>query len=210
MFSSFFSIKQQSPTIDKPLSLKEYLKGFIWDSSEEEEKHAHFDFEYYLNEIKGIPNCVFNSSQIDCLNYVAGYAIFSYLKQSRECLDCKKFLTSPNDIQVYNDTGFSLIDMLDRGSLNYPSEIVYQSVSIMYELFLKIKSHPGLSKSFFEGSCRRKLVHLTILVIEKKHSEVWRDWCTCAVPEVQRSGLDCGPDRSGPDRPVSAQSGPPF
>ena len=53
----------------------------------------------------------------------------------------------------------------------------------MYELFLKIKSHPGLSKSFFEGSCRRKLVHLTILVIEKKHSEVWRDWCTCAVPK---------------------------
>ena len=39
---------------------------------------------------------------------------------------------------------------------------------IMYEIFLKIDSHSDLSKSFYEGSCRRKLVRLAMLVIEKK------------------------------------------
>ena len=53
--------------------------------------HLEFDFEYATNEIKNIANPVFDYSQIECLNYVAGYAIFSYLKKSTECLDCKKF-----------------------------------------------------------------------------------------------------------------------
>ena len=37
----------------------------------------------------------------------------------------------------------------------------------MYEIFLKIDSNSDLSKSFYEGSCRRKLVQLAMLVIEK-------------------------------------------
>ena len=40
-----------------------------------------------------------------------------------------------------NETGFSMIELLDRGSLKYPSEIVYQSVLIMDEIFLKIDDH---------------------------------------------------------------------
>ena len=74
-------------------------------------------------------------------NYVDGCAIFSYLKKSTACLDCKKFLTSHQDIQVFNDTGFSIIEFLDRGSLKYPSEMAYQSLNIIYEIFLKIENH---------------------------------------------------------------------
>ena len=179
IFLSFFCIKQQSQTSEYHLSLKEYLKAFVGDSNEE--MPLVIDLEYYINEIKKISNYIFDNSQVECLNYVAGYAVFSYLKQSRECIECQTFLTSPRDIQVYNDTNFSLIHFLDRGSLKYPSECVYQSVSIMYEIFLKIDSHSDLSKSFYEGSCRRKLVQLAMLVIEKKSTETWRDWCVCMV-----------------------------
>ena len=65
------------------------------------------------------------------------------------------FLTSHQDIQVSNDKGYSMIEFLDRGSLKYPSEIVYQSLIIMYEIFLKIDNHSYLSKLFYEGSCRQ-------------------------------------------------------
>ena len=40
----------------------------------------------------------------------------------------------------------------------------------MYEIFLKIVSHSDLSKSLYEGSCRRKLVQLAMSVIEKKNN----------------------------------------
>ena len=79
----------------------------------------------------------------------AGYTIFSYFKKSTECLDCKMFLTSRQDIQVFKH-GFSMIEFLDRGSLKYPSEIVYQSLLIMYEIFLKIDNHSHLCKGFYE------------------------------------------------------------
>ena len=89
------------------------------------------------------------------------------------------FLTFPKEIEIYNDTGFSLIDLLDRGSLKYLSESVYESVVIMYEIFIKIENDSSLSKIFYESSCRKNLIQLAILDVEQKHSEIWRGWCVC-------------------------------
>ena len=85
----FFYNNQQSDKI----TLKEYLKTFTQE--DDEEMHPEFDYEFVTSEIINIANPVFDNSQIECLNYVAGYAIFSYLKNSIECRDCNDFLTSP-------------------------------------------------------------------------------------------------------------------
>ena len=154
----FFYIKQQSDTI----SLKEYLQTFTEDGNVDK-MQLEINLEYFTNEISNIDSPIFDYSQIECLNYVAGYAVFSYLKLFPHCTDCQNFLTSPKDIEVDNDTGFSLIDLLDRGSLKYPSESVFESVLIIYEIFLKIDSSSRLSRLFYEGSCRRNLVQLAIL-----------------------------------------------
>ena len=79
--------------------LKEYLKS-IAEDYKEEMYLIDFDFEFVTNEIKVIFDPVFNNSQIECLNYVAGYAIFSYLKKSTNCRDCENFLTSTQHIKV--------------------------------------------------------------------------------------------------------------
>ena len=42
-----------------------------------------------------------------------------------------------------------MIELLDRGSLKYPSEIADQFV-IMHEIFQKIDEHSHLSKIFYE------------------------------------------------------------
>ena len=70
-----------------------------------------------------------------------------------------------------------MTEFLDRGSLKYQSEIIYQSLIIIYEIFLKIDNHSHLSKLFYERSCRRKLVQLSLIVVEEKYSEIWRQWC---------------------------------
>ena len=76
IFSNFFSIKLQYDRTST--SLKEYLKSFAEDCNED--MHVEFDFEFLTNELKNIANPVFENSQIECLNYVAGSAIFSSLK----------------------------------------------------------------------------------------------------------------------------------
>ena len=52
----------------------------------------------------GLP--VFDNSQIECINYVLGIQFSRTLNKSTNCLDCKNFLTSHQDIQVCNDKGF--------------------------------------------------------------------------------------------------------
>ena len=78
-----------------------------------------------------------------------------------------EFVGTATIFQVFKDTGFSLIEFLDRGSLKYPSEIIYQPVMIMYEIFLKLNNHSHLIKLFYERSCRRKLDQLSLFVVEE-------------------------------------------
>ena len=49
----------------------------------------------------------------------------------------------------------------------------------MYEIFIKIDYHPSLSRRFYEGPCRRKLVDISLLEIERNSSEIWRGSCVC-------------------------------
>ena len=128
------------------ICLKEYLKSFADDKVEE--RHLEIDLEPFTDELLNITSPVLDNSQIECLNYVAGYAVFAYFKQSSEWFVCHNFLTSPKDIQIENDTGFSLIDQFDRCSYLYPSENVYRSVITMYEIFIKIDNHPNLCSQF--------------------------------------------------------------
>ena len=94
-----------------------------------------------------------------------------------------KIFDITKDIQVLNDTRFSMIELLDRSSLKYPSKIVYQFLLIMYELFLKIDDHSHLSKIMYEGSCRKKLFQLSLIVVKEACCEICREWCVCMVPK---------------------------
>ena len=87
-------------------------------------------------------------SQIECLVYIAGYAVFSYFKKSSGCQSCHGLLTSDKLLEVNNDVGFqyTLIDLVDRGSLKYPSRYVVKCVTIVYETFLQIEKCESLCK----------------------------------------------------------------
>ena len=53
----------------------------------------------------------------------------------------------------------------------------------MYEIFLKIDDHSHLSKIMYEGFCRKKLVQLSLVVVDETYCEIWREWCVCMVPK---------------------------
>ena len=91
--------------------------------------------------------------------YIAGYAVFSYLKKSSGCRTCHGLLTSDKLLEVNNDVGsqYTLIDLIDRGSLKYPSRCVVKCVKIVYETFLQIDKCESLCKEFYSGPSRSLL-----------------------------------------------------
>ena len=64
---------------------------------------------------------------------------------------------------------FRLIELLDRGSLKYPSSCVIDITKIIYDIFSKIDSRKQLFKNFYTGSSRTKLVQLACIRTETKY-----------------------------------------
>ena len=127
-----FSTKLNSEEFVKPLSLVNYINTFA-ENACGEESNSSFDLQLYLETLQLIPKPQIHLSQIECLTYVAGYAVFSYLKKSNACADCHNFLTTEKQIEVVNDMGsqFILNELLDRGSLKYPSIAVSECAKIV-------------------------------------------------------------------------------
>ena len=80
------------------------------------------------------------TSQVECLAFVAGYAVFSYLKKSINCILCRKFLCTEKSLQVNDDMGSQsiLIELLDRGSLKYPSSHVLECIKVLLTYLAKL------------------------------------------------------------------------
>ena len=57
----------------------EYLQTFTEDD-DVDKMQLEINLEYFTKEIFNIDSPIFDYSQIECLSYVAGYAVFSYLK----------------------------------------------------------------------------------------------------------------------------------
>ena len=150
-----FSIKLSSGESDKPISLKNYLNTFV-ENDTEQGVDSNLELSHYLETLLIIPDFQISSSQLECLTYVAGYAVFSYMKKSNKCLDCQNFLTIDKHLELVNDVGsqYILVDLLDRGSLKYPSLAVIECVNTIYETFIKIDTSEILCNKFYIGPCR--------------------------------------------------------
>ena len=88
-FSNLLKFLYFEQAVSDTICLKEYFKSFADDNVEE--RHLEIDLEPFTDESLNITSPVFDNSQIECLNYVAGYAVFSYFKQSSECFVCHNF-----------------------------------------------------------------------------------------------------------------------
>ena len=136
-----------------------------------------------METLQFIPDIQTSPSQLECLTYVAGYALFSYMKKTNKCTNCYNFLTTDKQMELLNDVGsqYILVDLLDRGSLMFPSLTVIDCVNIIYSTFMKIDTSEIICKNFYDGPCRSLLVRISMSIIEEKHIGKWRELCDCKV-----------------------------
>ena len=83
------------------------------------------------------------------------------------------------EIEEPLESEYRLVQIIDRGSLKWPSSDVIDAIITLWKLFSSIESQPSLFDSFITGPSRSILMQLTTTLIEDEHeqSEIWRVVC---------------------------------
>ena len=81
-----FDIKTKSDTIHKP-TLMEYLNSF--SSGTDDGENSNFESEKLITNLEQVTLPVMTICQVECLAFVEGYAVFSYLNKSMGCPMCR-------------------------------------------------------------------------------------------------------------------------
>ena len=63
------------------------------------------------------------------------------------CDSCLKFLTVDKDLAI-DESKFQLIKIMDRGSLKWPSNIVVESIIMVWKCFSIIEQNESLMEQF--------------------------------------------------------------
>ena len=121
---------------------------------------------------------------LQSLAFIAGYTTHQYLKHSY-CHICQDLLTIDKNL-IIDDTStpqFKLMELFDRGGLKYPSEIVLDSIIVVWQIFIIIEHNSELMIIFLNGPSRKILVDLTLNYLENSEGfEIWRNSCaSCRV-----------------------------
>ena len=156
-------------------SLKDFLANFSEHTTGHEQKFS-FDLEDYMVEMDDLSRIVLNDEILQSLVFIAGYAVHSYMKSTSKCDVCLKFLTENKDI-LFDTPKFQLINVIDRGSLKWPSNIVVDSIVMVWRCFSVIEQNESLLKMFSTGTSREILVQLSLTLIELDSNEEWRINC---------------------------------
>ncbi|KAI6655366.1 hypothetical protein LOD99_2201 [Oopsacas minuta] len=174
--SSILKLFSKKPVEDS-ISLKNFLESC--SSSYDQDSHASFSLEMHLSAIQGYSGIELNKQILQSLSFIAGYSVHAYYKHSTKCQSCLLFLTENKEMEIEepSDSEYRLIQIIDRGSLKWPSSDVIDAIITLWKVFSSIESQPSIFNNFITGPSRSILIQLTTSLIEDEQAEVWRVLC---------------------------------
>ena len=91
------------------------------------------------------------------------------MKRTQPCHVCIDLLIIDKDFIFDEDsqTEFRLLQLTDRGGLNYPSEFILESIVTLWRTLIAIKSKDNLMAILMQGSSRKILVEVTLIFLEE-------------------------------------------
>ena len=173
--SRILELFSEKPAEDN-ISLKNFLESC--SSTCDQDSSVSFSFEIYNSAIQDYSGIELSTQLLQSLCFIAGYSVYVYYKHSDKCQSCLSFLTEDKEMEIEepSDSKYRLIQIIDRGSLKWPSSCVIDAI-ITKKLFSAIENQPGLLGSFVTGPSRKIRIHLTITVLENEQADIWRDMC---------------------------------
>ena len=132
------------------------------------------------NQLPLLETIEYDSQTLQALAFMAGYTVHQYYKRSAKCSACLNFLTIDKELLMEQpqDSRYAYLKIVDRGSLKWPSDVILDSVVILWKIFVSIDNNKSLLLVLAQGSSKQILVSLGIKYIEGEYSETWRNTCS--------------------------------
>ena len=137
--SSILKLFSKKPVEDN-ISLKNFLESC--SSSCYQDPGTSFSLEMYLSAIQGYSEIELIKQILQSLSFIAGYSVHVYCKHSNKCQSCLSFLTEDKEMEIEepSESKYRLIQIIDRGSLKWPSNDVIEAIITLWKVFSSIES----------------------------------------------------------------------
>ena len=138
-----------------------------------------------LNQLPDLKNIMYDSQTLQALIFMAGYTVHKFYMRSTKCSMCLKFLAIDKEFLFEQppDSKYTYLEIVDRGSLKWPSDRIVDAVVVLWRIFVAIDGDNSLMSVLIQGASRQILVSLGIKHIENNLSETWRNACpSCYTP----------------------------
>ena len=129
-------------TVSSTSCLQKFIQSF--SSIESTDCSIEVDLDPFMNAVSDLSTIECNIQVLQSLAFIAGYSIHRYFKCSQPCLICRDILTLEKDLIIDDISQFKLLDLSDRGSLKYPSEMVLEFIVIVWKIFVNIENDDQL------------------------------------------------------------------
>ena len=153
--------------------MKDFLKSF---SSSVQHSEASFNLTDYTKDLNDLSNIHLDVFTLQSFAFVAGYSVYSYLRHSK-CESCLKILSEAKNFEIEEDmdSKYTLISLLNRGSLIWPYDRVLESTIYLWKILVRIEQQQHLMEKLISGPSRKIFVQLAIQLIDENESETWRE-----------------------------------
>ena len=96
-----------------------------------------------------------------------------------KCESCLKILSEAKTFEIEEDmdSKYTLISLLDRGSLIWRSDHVLESTIYLWKVLVRIEQQQYLMEKLISGPSHKILVQPAVQLIDEDESEAWRDRC---------------------------------
>ena len=133
----------------KYVSLKELFQSFSIPPDEQLDSSLNIDI--FLSVLKIIPNMPLDTSLLQSISFVGGYAVHSYIRNSN-CEACLSMLTRDKELEIVDlEDKNKLIQLIDRGCLKWPSHILIDVINVVWKVFVAIENEKLLMLRFLSG-----------------------------------------------------------
>ena len=160
-------------------SLQEFIQSFSITEGADYENEVELD--PFLTAISDLSGIECDIQTLQSLAFIAGYSVHQYLKKcDRPCRICHDALTIEKNLVIddLSVSQFKLLELSDRGSLKYPSELVLQSIVDVWKIIISIESSNDLMAMLVEGPSRKILVDLSTNHILETECNFWSNVCS--------------------------------
>ena len=121
-----------------------------------------------MNQLPDLEAIDYDTQTLQALAFMTGFDVNQFYRRSNKCPICLDYLTTDKEfmIDLPKDSRFAYLEIVDRGSLKWPSDTILRAVVILWKIFVGIDIDISLKKELVQGPSKQILVSLAIQHIE--------------------------------------------